>query len=108
MGLSIVLLGVIMMLFAFALQMLLAIWLFLPLAIIYIGMSFLFANSSTLAMQTAQDKSSASAMMNFINMGIATLCVLFISLIPMKSVLLLPFAYGILTLISFLLALNLV
>jgi hypothetical protein len=92
--------GIAIMLIAFALHLLLAIWLFLPLTVIYVGMSFVFANASTLAMKAVQDKSTASAMMNFINMGIATLCVLLISLIPMQSVLLLPITYGILILFA--------
>jgi predicted MFS family arabinose efflux permease len=103
-GITIMLFGVSLMLIAFMFHMLLAIWLFFPLTIIYIGMSFVFANASTLSMQTVQDKANASAMMNFINMGIATLSVLLIGLIPTQSILLLPLTYGILILIAFVLS----
>lgn len=99
-GISIMVLGVVLMFIAFALHWLSPIWLFLPLMIIYIGMSFVFANASTLAMQTVQDKSSASAMMNFINMGIATLSVLLLGFISTQSSLLLPLVYGALIFVS--------
>lgn len=106
-GIVITLFGIALMFIAFALQMLFAIWLFLPLTIIYVGMSFIFANASALAMQNAQDKSTASAIMNFINMGIATVCVLSIGLIPTHSVLLLPVMYGILIILIFVVLLKL-
>ncbi|CAN5346570.1 MFS transporter [soil metagenome] len=100
-GLVIMFAGTLLMLMAFALHALLAIWLFLPLAIIYFGMAFVYANASTLAMQSVQDKSSASAMMNFINMSIATLSVLLIGFISHQSSLLLPLFYGMLILLAF-------
>ena len=107
-GLAIMLLGIILMLLTFAWQIQLPIWLFFPMIIIYIGMSFVFANASTLAMQTVKDKSSASAMMNFINMGIATLSVLLIGLISVQSILLLPLTYLVLILFAFILAMILI
>lgn len=66
--------------------------LFLPMIIIYFGLCFIMANASTIAMSHVNDKAHGSAVMNFINMGVATLVVLSISLFPMKA-LLLPFIY---------------
>lgn len=102
-GTSIILMGALLILFAFLVHMLQPIWLFLPLIIIYIGMSFVFANASAFAMHKTQDKSTASAMMSFINIGIATLTVLIVGLLPTKSVLVLPLTYLILSLFIFLL-----
>jgi DHA1 family bicyclomycin/chloramphenicol resistance-like MFS transporter len=41
----------------------------------YCGLSLVFANVSTLAMSQTQDKAHGSAVMNFINMGMATIIV---------------------------------
>jgi MFS family permease len=66
--------------------------LFLPMIIIYFGLCFILANASTIAMNHVSDKAYGSAVMNFINMGLATLVVLSLSLFPMKP-LLLPIIY---------------
>lgn len=50
--------------------------LFLPMIIVYFGMSFMMGNASAIAMSRVHDKSHGSAVMNFINMGAATLAVL--------------------------------
>lgn len=76
--------------------------LFLPMIIIYGGISFIFPNASVLAMQHVSDKASASAMMSFINMGIATLIVL-ITGIMHQSWLLMPITFLILLFLSVLL-----
>jgi len=49
---------------------------FFSTAIIYFGISFIIANAATLTMQQALDKSNASSMMNFINIGFTTLVVM--------------------------------
>ena len=49
--------------------------LFIPMFIIYCGLSLVFANVSTLAMNQVQDKAHGSAVMNFINIGMATIVV---------------------------------
>jgi len=106
-GIAIVISGTLAMLAAFILHHLIAIWLFLPFAIIYAGNALIFANASTLVMQSAQDKAGASAMMNFINMGIAAVSVLLIGLIPAQSSLLLPIVYVILAMLTLLLSMAL-
>lgn len=100
-GLIIMSLGVLMLIIAFIYNTLLALWLFLPLTVIYVGLSFVFANASSLAMKNIQDKSTASAMMNFVNMGIATLSVLSIGWVTMLPSLLLPLAFGLLLILGF-------
>lgn len=65
---------------------------FLPMIIIYFGLCLVLANAATFAMSHVSDKAHGSAVMNFINMGLATLVVLSISLFSIK-VLLLPAIY---------------
>jgi MFS family permease len=66
--------------------------LFLPMIIIYFGLCFIMANASTLAMSRTSDKAHSSAVMSFINMGLATLTVLSLGWFPAK-LLLLPTTY---------------
>lgn len=72
--------------------------LFLPMIIIYFGLCFVLANASTIAMSQVSDKAHGSAVMNFINMGLATVVVLSIGFLPMKA-LLLPVIYIILCIV---------
>lgn len=69
--------------------------LFLPMTIIYIGLSFIMANASTLAMSHVHDKAHGSAVMNFVNMGLATICVLSLGWFNTQTMLL-PIAFFIL------------
>jgi MFS transporter, DHA1 family, multidrug resistance protein len=62
--------------------------LFLPMIIIYFGLCFIMANASILAMSQVSDKAHGSAVMNFINMGFATVAVLSVGLFAMQSILL--------------------
>ena len=64
--------------------------------VIYFGLCFIMANASTVAMSHVTDKAHGSAVMSFVNMGLATLVVLSLVLFPMKP-LLLPVIYFILT-----------
>jgi MFS transporter, DHA1 family, multidrug resistance protein len=54
--------------------------LFLPMMLCYFGLSLIFANASALAMSNTVDKAHGSAVMNFINMGLATVVVLSIGM----------------------------
>lgn len=65
---------------------------FLPMIIIYFGLSLIVANASTLAMSHVNDKAHGSAVMNFINMGIATMAVLSLGVFHI-SAMLLPIIY---------------
>lgn len=75
-GAGIAFVGVMGMLIGTALLSSVIMALFVPMMVIYFGLSFILANASTLAMSYASDKSHASAVMNFINMSVATLVVL--------------------------------
>ncbi len=100
-GLSILGFGTCLILGLFTIHIINPFSLFMPMAIIYIGMGFIFSNVASLVMQSAHDKSSASAMMSFLNIGNATACVLIISSIPTSSSFLLPISYLFLTVIGF-------
>lgn len=66
--------------------------LFIPLAINYLGLAFILSNASTFAMYQVEDKAHGSAVMSFINMGITTVVVLSLSLLPVTKFLL-PLAF---------------
>ncbi len=66
--------------------------LFFPMIVIYFGLCFILANASVLAMSAVEDKGHGSAVMNFVNMGLATVVVLTVSLLPLNT-LLLPALY---------------
>lgn len=66
--------------------------LFLPMPFLYIGLALVNANSSGLALSHATDKSNASAIMNFINMGTSILFLFLIGFLPHQSYLL-PLAF---------------
>ena len=91
-GISIATIGVLIM-FAMVLMHLSAVLsVFLPMIVIYFGLSLVLANASTLALSHVTDKAHGSAVMNFLNMGIATVVVLSLSLFPTTS-LLMPSVY---------------
>lgn len=92
-GLSISLIGAILLtvlLYLFTNQ---AMSLFMPMVIIYLGLSFIFGNSAALALQHAKDKSNASAVMSFINMGSAFLVVTVLGFYTISQPIILPFIY---------------
>ncbi|MGE5195810.1 MAG: multidrug effflux MFS transporter [Anaerolineae bacterium] len=74
-GLIIMLVGALAMLIAFASSWINVLSLFLPISIIYVGDSLMYANTTSLAMSHAKNKSNASAVMNFINLGITVFAV---------------------------------
>lgn len=77
--------------------------LFLPMPFIFIGLSFIFANASSLALTHAKNKSNASAMMHFINIGTSVLTLFFVELIPFHQAFILPlFFIGISVILLFL------
>lgn len=64
--------------------------LFLPMVIIYIGEAIILNNSSSSATYSAKDKSNASAILNFINMGVATIWVIYATSIKTTDILFIP------------------
>lgn len=91
-GLIIVSLGICIMIFAMMNHVSIIVSLFLPMMVIFFGLCFIIANASTIAMSHVSDKSHGSAVMNFLNMGLATIVVLCLSYLPMKM-LMLPSAF---------------
>jgi DHA1 family bicyclomycin/chloramphenicol resistance-like MFS transporter len=69
--------------------------LFIPLYVMNIGNNLTWANASTKGLSEATDKSNGSAMVQFINMSIATLGVFLIEVVPPSTIMLLPVALGI-------------
>jgi MFS transporter, DHA1 family, multidrug resistance protein len=92
--------GALLMLIATLLSLPIVISLFLPMLIILFGLSFVLPNASALAMSQASDKAHASAVMSFVNMGLATLAVLSIGYLPF-STLLLPLLFVCFSLLMF-------
>lgn len=92
-GLAIATIGVIALTLSMTFANHLYLSLFLPMFIIYLGSIFIFGNSSALALSKSDDKSNASAMMSFINMGSAVVIVAILSLLNNENMLLLPLLY---------------
>lgn len=76
MGIIVTMIGILIMGTAIYYQLNVIQAIFMPMVIIYLGAATVMPNASTLAMRSVQDKSHGSAVMNFINMGIATAVVL--------------------------------
>ena len=56
--------------------------------LIYFGLCFVIANASTVAMSHVNDKAHGSAVLNFLNMGLATVVVLSLGMFSMDTILL--------------------
>lgn len=87
-GILIASMGVLLMLLAVGLHLTALFSLFLPMIVIYFGLSLVLGNASTIAMSQINDKAHASAVMNFINMGSATLMVLMLGFFSVNTFLL--------------------
>ncbi len=94
-GIQIASLGIILMVIALFLKLVPIFFLFLTVIIIYFGLCFVLANASSLALHSVEDKAHGSAVMNFINMGTATIATLGIEMFSMTPSLL-PSAYAVL------------
>ncbi len=67
--------------------------LFAPMIFIYFGLSLILPNASAIAMSDTEDKAHGSAVMNFINMGLATAAVLSLGFFSMSTALLPAFYF---------------
>lgn len=101
-GILIALAGAFFMLVSFLAGIVTAWTLFLPMPLLYAGLSLVFANASSLAMSHAKDKSNASAIMNFLNMGTCCIALFIFGLFP-QQIFLLPLAFTFIALIMLLL-----
>jgi MFS family permease len=86
-GFIINLLGALLMLASFNIH-LSVLGLFIPMCIVLIGNGLMYINISSFITSSAEDKSNASAMMSFLNMGVGTLAVLSLGLFDQTSMLL--------------------
>ncbi len=91
-GIFITCAGTLLMLILFYLHASAIAILFLPLLVIYFGLSLILPNASAMAMSHTQDKSHGAAVMTFMNMGSATVIVLLVGLFSISK-LLLPLLY---------------
>lgn len=88
--------AVMILCFAFSL---INVWtLFLPATFMRLGSNTIWSNASSQGMSAAQDKSNASAVMQFINLGASTTSIFLVSAFPTTQMLLLPCALGFLVL----------
>lgn len=70
--------------------------LFIPMPLIYIGLSLVLSNTSALAMVHAKNKSNGSAVMNFINMGMCVILLLIMQALPGHKAYTLPLFFSLL------------
>jgi DHA1 family bicyclomycin/chloramphenicol resistance-like MFS transporter len=97
-GIIISIIGVLLMFGLLYWQLPVVISIFMPIIVIYFGLSLVIANASTIAMAKTQDKAHGSAVMNFVNMGSATLVVIGLGFLPMQTFVL-PSVYIVLTIL---------
>lgn len=92
-GVVMLIIGIVIMLIAFLTERPEVLFLFIPMVVIRVGSSFVYASSSNIATSTVVDKSNGSAMMTFISMAVATLSVLGLGALHTVTALLLPISY---------------
>jgi len=92
-GILIVAVGIALMFLAMLVHLPALVSLFIPITIIYFGEVLIYPNTSALAMSTAVDKAHASAVMNFLTIGLPTIAVLSMGLFSI-STLLLPIIFS--------------
>ena len=89
-GGAIFVIGSLMLLIPFYLNLINMWSLFLPMPIIFFGSSLAFTNSSSIGLARAQDKSYASSMMSFINLSFTMLIIYIANRYPSSNVRVLP------------------
>ncbi len=99
-GILVIATGVLIMAVSFANGWLNPWTLFIPQAIMMIGESLTFTNASSEALGEATDKSNASAIIQFINMGLGALSTFIVSALLPKEVMTVPTIFGAFTIIS--------
>ncbi len=87
-GIFLVISGVLLMFLTTLAHLSAIISLFIPITIIYFGEVLIYPNTSALAMSSSTDKAHASAVMNFLTIGLPTIAVLSIGLFSITTMLL--------------------
>lgn len=86
----------VVLLFSFSLLPHMSAWeLFIPIAMLLFSVSLIFPNASAMATQNSCDKSTASALMSFINLGTAVIAVFAGGLLPLTHAIVLPLMLGV-------------
>lgn len=101
-GLSLAIIGTAIMFIALGEFPQAALSLFAPMLIIYFGLSIIFSNGSALALSHTTDKSNASAMISFINMGLTVIITSSFGLVNYQDIWLTPIVFVILLSMSIL------
>lgn len=83
-GIFIASLGSIIMLIFTYLRIPAVVIIFIPMMLIYFGLALIAANTSVIAMSQVDDKAHGSAVMSFTNMGLVTIVVLALGLLPIN------------------------
>jgi hypothetical protein len=77
--------GTLLMLATMLLKLPTLFFLFLPMIVIYLGTALLPATVGTMAMSQITDKANGSAVMSFVNMGLATVVALNVGFLPITA-----------------------
>lgn len=101
-GIMITFLAALAMLFLFSFNIITVWSLFGPMPFLYIGLSLIYANASALAMSHAKDKSNASAVMNFLNMGTSVVTLFLIGALPHPAYIM-PLAFALIAVVMLIL-----
>ncbi len=93
-GIMTAILGALALLFLF-MQSHISAWdLFLPVAFVQMCNTLVFPNASALATQNSEDKSTASAVMNFLNLSTAVIFVFIGGIVPLTHAIVFPVLLG--------------
>lgn len=74
--------------------------LFVPMMLLYLGTSFIFANAISLGLETTSDPSNGSAVISFLNMGSSCVWVFILANMSIHHATALPFVYAILVVLG--------
>ncbi|GAB4192694.1 MAG: multidrug effflux MFS transporter [Simkaniaceae bacterium] len=86
--------GILLMLSYFGMGIITPWTLFLPIPLIYIGLSMVFGNGSALAITDARQKAPASAILGFLNQIVVFFSVMLLTFIPSKQAIILPILFS--------------
>lgn len=84
-GLVVSLVGILCLAWGLGLNLPLVWALFVPIIIVNTGLCFILANASTVALSGTEDKAHGSAVMNFLNMGLATAMVIILGQVTLTK-----------------------
>ncbi len=95
-GITFVSIGIFVQLFCFLTGYVNSWSLFFPMPVIYLGTPLIFSNASSFALTYTENKSIASAILNFLNVGTAVLATMLLAFFPLKKAFILPSFFSVL------------